>query len=62
MGNQNSCGLFDDNRKGQDYFWVDGLSEQENLTIRDVYKSMGISCKYRFLSNEIRNVPVNEGV
>ena len=54
MGNTGACGLFDENRRGQDQFWIDGLTEKENLTIKELYKKMDISGNwYHFILENI---------
>ncbi len=44
MGNRN-CGLFNDGRDGEDNLFVDGLSDDENRAIKEIYRSMQIACK-----------------
>lgn len=42
MGNRN-CGLFNDGRDGEDNLYVDGLTEEENRTIKELYRNMEIA-------------------
>ena len=56
MGNTGACGLFDGDRKGQDQFWIDGLTEKENLTIKELYKKMDISGNwYHFICRQVHD-------
>ena len=52
MGNRN-CGLFNDGRDGYDHLNVDGLSEEENNIIKEIYRDMGISSK-DIMSNQMK--------
>jgi hypothetical protein len=45
MGNRNSCGLFDGDRRHDDFNLIHGLTDDENKTLKDLYKSMDISGK-----------------
>jgi hypothetical protein len=51
MGNRN-CGLFNDGRDGDDNLFVDGLSDEENRTIKELYRNMEIASK---IMNKIVN-------
>ncbi len=45
MGNRN-CGLFSDGRDGEDHLYVDGLSDDENRLLKEIYRYMDISSKF----------------
>ena len=55
MGNRiSACGLFGDGREPSDRFQVDGLSEEENLLLKEMYLSMDISSMIALLNIIIR--------
>lgn len=34
MGNRNGCSIFSEMRRDDDKYWIDGLSEDENLALK----------------------------
>jgi hypothetical protein len=59
MGNRSGCGmdLISNRIYGNNDLNVDGLTLNENNTIREMYKSMDISCKIK--TNTIFNSNLN---
>lgn len=50
MGNRHGCSLFSGaTLSPEDKMWVDGLTEDENLLIKDIYTSMAVSCNILIL-------------
>ena len=43
MGNLAGCGLFNDRRSMAERMWVDGLTEEENSLLKEVYSNMAIA-------------------
>lgn len=63
MGNRNGCSFFSEiRREDDDKFWVEGLTEEDNRALKELYNNMDISSKITITKNILRKRSDNAGV